>query len=90
VTEDPYAVDPVNARVQLGIALRLLREEKGLTQEELGSRLHMDYRYLRRIEKGERSVSWYTVLHFMRCMEATLQELADQLPEQPDAPIQPD
>lgn len=90
MTEDPYAVDPVNAREQLGIALRLLREEKGLTQEELGNRLHMDYRYLRRIEKGERSVSWYTVLHFMRCMEGTLRELADQLPERPDAPTQPD
>jgi transcriptional regulator with XRE-family HTH domain len=82
VPEPTYTVDPIQAKVELGIALRLLRERKGLTQEELGNRLDMDYRYIRRIEKGERSVSWYTIRRFLRCINATLHELADELPEQ--------
>jgi hypothetical protein len=42
----------------------------------------MDYRYIRRIEKGERGVSWYTVMRFLTNMDATPQDLADELAKQ--------
>lgn len=68
----------------MGAALRRLRERRALTQEELGSLLHMDYRYIRRIEKGERGVSWYTIVRFLHALNATVHDLADALAEPPE------
>ena len=58
---------PVAARIQrerllrkVGRRVAKLREERGITQEELAVRLRVDDRYVRRIEAGEVNVSlWY-------------------------------
>lgn len=78
----PEPLDPIEVKARMGIALRRLRERAPLTQEELGSRMHMDYRYIRRIENGERGVSWYTVMRFLEGMDATPHDLAEELAEQ--------
>ena len=80
----PTPPGPIETKVRLGAALRCLRERRALTQEELGSLLHMDYRYIRRIEKGERGVSWYTIVRFLHALEATVHDLADALAEPPE------
>jgi transcriptional regulator with XRE-family HTH domain len=79
VAKTPKTLDPIQVKTNMGAALRRLREHAPLTQEELGNRMHMDYRYIRRIERGERGVSWYTVMRFLNGLDATPQDLADEL-----------
>jgi transcriptional regulator with XRE-family HTH domain len=62
--------------------LRRVRERVPLAQEKLGDRTHTDYRYIRRIEKGKRGVSWYTVMRFLNNLDATPHDLADELGKQ--------
>lgn len=78
----PETLDPIEVKASIGTALRRLLERVPLTQEELGDRMHMDYRYIRRIEKGERGVSWYTVMRFLNNLDATPHDLADELGKQ--------
>ena len=42
-------------RQRLGQRIRALRKARGWTQEELGHRAGMDYKYLGAIERGERN-----------------------------------
>ncbi len=46
-----------NIRVLLGKRLRHLRKARGLTQEQLGEKSGVDYKYLGGIERGERNPS---------------------------------
>ena len=82
MAKTPETLDPIQVKTSMGTALRRLRERTPLTQEELGNRMHMDYRYIRRIENGERGVSWYTVMRFLSNMDATPRDLADELAKQ--------
>jgi len=75
----PDRPDPIAAKKHLGRALVALRDELGVTQEDLAWRIQMDVRYLRRIEKGGRSVGWYTVLRFLAGLNATFGQLARHL-----------
>jgi len=63
----------------LGRALRALRDQAGITQEELASRLQMDPTYISRIERGRRGVQWLTVQRFLRALDTDLHKLADAL-----------
>jgi len=46
-----------NIRILLGNRLRHLRKMRGLTQEQLGEKAGVDYKYLGGIERGERNPS---------------------------------
>ena len=63
----------------LGRALRALRDQAGITQEELASRLQMDPTYISRIERGRRGVQWLTVQRFLHALDTDLHQLADAL-----------
>jgi len=63
----------------LGRALRALRDQAGITQEELAVRLQMDPTYVSRIERGRRGIQWLTVQRFLRALDADLHQLADAL-----------
>jgi transcriptional regulator with XRE-family HTH domain len=63
----------------LGRALRALRDQAGITQEELAARLRMDATYISRIERGRRGVQWLTVQRFLRALDADLHQLADAI-----------
>lgn len=44
-------------RKGLGLRIRQLRREAGLTQEELAKKMEMDYKYLGAVERGEKNIT---------------------------------
>jgi transcriptional regulator with XRE-family HTH domain len=67
--------------IVLGRALRALRDQAGITQEQLATRLQIDATYISRIERGRRGVQWLTVQRFLRALDADLRRLADAIGE---------
>jgi transcriptional regulator with XRE-family HTH domain len=67
--------------IALGRALRVLRDQAGVTQDQLADRLQMDATYISRIERGRRGVQWLTIQRFLRALDADLHELADAITE---------
>jgi transcriptional regulator with XRE-family HTH domain len=65
--------------IALGRALRDLRLQAGLTQEQLAERLDMHAGYVSRLERGHRGVQWLTVQRFLAALGADLHQLADAL-----------
>jgi len=54
-------------RKKFGRRIRQLRESMGLTQQQLASRVGMDYKYLGSVERGERNI---TIDNIQRIAEA--------------------
>jgi transcriptional regulator with XRE-family HTH domain len=71
--DDPYVI--------LGRALRALRRQAGLTQEELAIRVDVGATYVSQVENGHRGVRWHTLLGFLRALDADLRQLADAIGE---------
>jgi transcriptional regulator with XRE-family HTH domain len=63
----------------LGRALRTLRDQAGLTQEELGARAGIGASYLSQLENGHRGVGWHSVTRLLSSMGADLHQLADAI-----------
>jgi len=65
--------------VALGRALREIRRERGLTQEELAQRVNLHETYISRIENGQRNPTWGVVLGIMCELGVPLAELPARL-----------
>lgn len=53
----------------VGIRIRQLREQKGLSQEELGHRAGVDRTYVSSCERGRRNVSLLTLYRIAAALE---------------------
>lgn len=77
------ATDPTDniARDQraLGLGLRKLREQAGLTQEEMAAGAGTSDTYISLLENGHRGVRWSTVTRLLRTLDADLRQLADAI-----------
>jgi transcriptional regulator with XRE-family HTH domain len=60
----------------LGRAVRRLREERGLTQEELASRAGTTFGTVSRMESAKSAPAWATVRAVATALDVTLGELA--------------
>ena len=70
------AVDPRGeSYIKLGRAIRALRAERGISQEELAARSGMDRSYFSSIERGERGVSLGKVLDVAAALGVPASEL---------------
>jgi transcriptional regulator with XRE-family HTH domain len=70
------------AHAALGEAIRRLRLERGLAQEELADKVETDLSQIGGIERGQRNPSWSTLLRIAAALETRTGEiasLADQL-----------
>jgi transcriptional regulator with XRE-family HTH domain len=70
-----------------GRALRQLRRDAGLTQQELAARVGIGVEYVSRLENGHRGARWHTVMRLLRALDATLADLGkaiDQLDQPPE------
>jgi transcriptional regulator with XRE-family HTH domain len=56
-------VDYIEARQRFGARLRFLRQEKGLTQEQLAERINRSTEHISFLERGERSPSFEVILN---------------------------
>jgi transcriptional regulator with XRE-family HTH domain len=63
----------------LGRALRELRMEAGLTQEDVSARARIGVSYLSQLENGHRGVGWHSVMRLLSSMGADLHQLADAI-----------
>jgi y4mF family transcriptional regulator len=72
--DDPYLI--------LGRALRELRGEAGLTQEQLAARVDVGATYVSQIENGHRGLRWDTLLRVLQALGADLHQLAAAIERQ--------
>lgn len=68
------APDPV-----LAVVLRRLREDRGMTLEELAFKSGVSIGSLGRIERGHSSAAWSTVRLILHALDVDLHELADAI-----------
>lgn len=64
-----------NKRVLLGRRIREIRMAKGLTQEKLGSKSEISYKFVGEIERGLQNPSFDTLEKIARALEVDLYEL---------------
>jgi len=60
----------------LGAAVREIREERGLTQQQLADKAKVASTFLSDIERGVRNPSWSTVLAIAKALRVKPSELA--------------
>jgi transcriptional regulator with XRE-family HTH domain len=65
----------------LGRALRKLRDQAGLRQEELAARAGIGVTYVSQLENGHRGARWHTLRRLLRALGANLHQLADAVAE---------
>jgi transcriptional regulator with XRE-family HTH domain len=68
-------------QVALGRAIRLRREELGLTQEALADAANMDVTSIRGLERGIANPTWDVADRVSRALELALYELASRADE---------
>ncbi|HWT89982.1 MAG TPA: helix-turn-helix transcriptional regulator [Solirubrobacterales bacterium] len=68
--------------IALGRAIRELRREKRLTQEQLALGADLDESYISFIESGRRNLTWGTVRRISKALGVPLPELARRAEEQ--------
>jgi transcriptional regulator with XRE-family HTH domain len=71
--------DDTNDHLSFGRALRQLRHNAGLTQQQLADRIGMGVEYVSRLENGHRGARWHTVMRLLRALDATLADLGDAI-----------
>lgn len=64
-----------NKRILLGRRLRDIRKAKGLTQEQLGSKADVSYKFIGEIERGQQNPSFDTLVKIADALEVELFEL---------------
>ena len=72
----------VVSKKEIGLRVRLLRQQQGLTQVELAKRLDMTQSNLSAIERGARGVTVHQVVRVAKALRASTDEilLADKAP----------
>lgn len=61
----------------LGIVIKNLREEKGISQMELGFRADLDRTYIGSVERGERNVSLLNLLKIADALDVHVSKLLE-------------
>jgi len=64
---------------QLGLALRSLRDQAGLTQVQAADKIGVRDNFLSQIENGKRGMRWHTLLAILNTYDADLHQLADAI-----------
>ena len=65
----------------LGLALRALREERGVSQVELATAAGFKQSYVSSLENGQRNPSWNTVVRLARGLGIRVADLASRAEE---------
>lgn len=71
----PSSPDQDESLTALGQAVRQLRQEKGLAQEELARRADLHQALIARIEAGRRNPDWGTVRRISYALDLPLPDL---------------
>lgn len=72
----PRSFQPHESLAALGQAVRILRIERELTQEQLAELAEVDFTYVSAIERGRRNLTWTTLRKISGAFDVTVSELA--------------
>jgi len=64
-----------NTRKELGKKIREIRKIKGLTQEELGEKSNLSYKFVGELERGRVNVSFDSLVRISRALEIYIGDL---------------
>ena len=70
---------PLDIRIRFGRAIRRIREEQGINQEEAAERCGMHRTYYSGIERGVRNVSLVNIEKIARGLKASLPKLFERV-----------
>ena len=73
-----------NILQRIGIAIRLLRKGKGLTQLELSERCGVDRKFISSIERGTRNLSVLTLCQITHALDKDLVSFINTISTTPD------
>ena len=73
-----------NILKKIGIAIRLLRKGKGLTQLELSERCGVDRKFISSIERGNRNCSILTLCQITHALDKDLVSFINSIPTTPN------
>ena len=73
--KNPVLKNEIPLQVHLGRAVRLQRQQLGITQEELAWRADMHRTYVADIERGGRNVTLRSVSHLASALEVSVADL---------------
>lgn len=68
----------MDIKQRLGLKIKELRKQKGLSQEKLANLADIDRTYLPTIEKGERNVSIEVVEKLAKALDIKVKDLFDE------------
>lgn len=60
---------------QIGKQIRILRKNRGLTQEQLGEKVHLPQSYIGGVERGEKNISIETLERIIHALKVSPAEL---------------
>jgi len=63
--------------LKLGSAIRLQRNKIGITQEELALTSELDRSYVGGIERGERNISFLTLVKIAKSLKCSISDLTE-------------
>jgi transcriptional regulator with XRE-family HTH domain len=67
--------------VKLGTQIREIRKRQGLSQEQLAFYAEIDRSYIGGIERGERNVTFLTLVKIARCLKCKISDFTNTLPD---------
>ena len=67
--------------IKFGNRLKILRKDRGLTQEQLSDKIEMFDKYYSNIERGLRNISFKNILKISKGFEIEIKELFDYFDE---------
>ncbi len=67
--------------IELGDQIREARKAKGLSQEQLALQAEIDRSYVGGIERGERNVSFLTLVKIAICLECDVSKFVKGIPK---------
>ena len=70
-------------RVRFGFAVKLMREKRQLTQEDLAEKARIHRTYLSDIERGSRNVALINIERLAQSLSVSLEELFHQVDQSP-------
>lgn len=68
--------------VELGKRIRAIRLEQGLSQENLALKADIDRSYMGSIERGERNVSFITLIKIAICLRCSVSDFTQGIPHE--------
>ena len=69
-----------STKALFGTAIRVMREERGYSQEELAERANLHRNYVGGVERGERNVGLENIVKLARALSVPTKELFESLP----------